>query len=441
MAGTGIRQLAFGIGAALLLAGCEAASTGGNGDPGAAALASADISTVSLDSPDATATPGDDAAVAAGPLVDPLVVPAERPAAPARRGLFGFLKPKTADSTDSLAGDPSLAEVAALPAAQTGEGEALAEARVVAADTTVPVTDAAADLAADAPAADAAPVRERKGLFGFLKARPADGSTTTAAATATPTRPSVRMIDRDVEAPDVFQVTDSGLWDGRPSLGGVWVAYSDVRDPERVIIRNMETGAFVIGALFRRERENPGPRLQVSSDAADALGMLAGAPAKLNVTALRREEVVDPADAEALLGSGGAIAETTVDPIAESAAAAIAAAPEPEPASGDLSAAAPEVRPAAEPAAKPVAKAAAQPAAAGVKPFLQVGIFSVETNAEGTARSLEAAGLTAQVIREESQGKTYWRVIAGPAGTGAERDALLAKAKGLGFGDAYFVSG
>jgi rare lipoprotein A len=85
-----------------------------------------------------------------------------------------------------------------------------------------------------------------------------------------------------------------GLWDGRPSLGGVWVAHPDATDPERVMIRNTETGSFVIGALFRRERENPGPRFQISSDAAAALDILAGAPTELQVIALRREEAPAP---------------------------------------------------------------------------------------------------------------------------------------------------
>lgn len=99
-----------------------------------------------------------------------------------------------------------------------------------------------------------------------------------------------RPVQRDVEAPKIFQETDQGLWDGRPSLGGIWVAYPDVKEPERVIIRNTANSEFVIGALFRRERANPGPAFQVSSEAAAALGMLAGAPARLNVTALRRDE-------------------------------------------------------------------------------------------------------------------------------------------------------
>ena len=93
----------------------------------------------------------------------------------------------------------------------------------------------------------------------------------------------IKTVERDVEAPDVFSANEAGLWDGRPSLGGIWVAHPDVTDPERVIIRNTTNDKFVVGALFRRERDIPGPRLQISSDAAEALGMLAGAPAELNV--------------------------------------------------------------------------------------------------------------------------------------------------------------
>ena len=103
---------------------------------------------------------------------------------------------------------------------------------------------------------------------------------------------------REVEAPDVYQVTDSALWDGRPSLGGIWVAAADVTDPERVVILNAATGKSVNGALFRRERDNPGPPLQVSSDAAEALGMLAGQPVSLQVTALRKPAEAAPSEPE-----------------------------------------------------------------------------------------------------------------------------------------------
>ena len=96
--------------------------------------------------------------------------------------------------------------------------------------------------------------------------------------------------DGDVEAPEVFELTATALWDGRPSFGGTWVAYSNVMDPERVVMRNPSNGNVVIGALFRRERDFPGAQFQVSSDAAAALGMQAGQSIELRVTALRVQE-------------------------------------------------------------------------------------------------------------------------------------------------------
>lgn len=244
---------------------------------------------------------------------------------------------------------------------------------------------------------------------------------------------SVQLVERDVEAPDAFQVTEAGLWDGRPSLGGVWVAHPDVNEPERVIIRNQTNGSFVIGALFRRERDNPGPALQVSSDAAAALDMLAGAPTQLQVTALRREEVAEAPEAQPTAEfeapedvQAAPIAATPLDapdPIAGAAAAieaAEAAAPTP-----------PTPRPAPAPT----------PAASSLeKPFIQLGIFSVEDNATGTADRMRSAGIVPTVLQQESQGRTFWRVIVGPASSEAERAELLRQVKAQGFEDAYFVT-
>ena len=233
---------------------------------------------------------------------------------------------------------------------------------------------------------------------------------------------SVKLVERDTEAPEVFQVTENGLWDGRPSLGGVWVAHPDVKDPERVIIRNEKNGKFVIGALFRRERENPGPRLQVSSDAAATLGMLAGQPAKLNVTALRREAVAEnqPApDAAPQLDApseSSAISETVLDPAGGAASTAIASAP-----------------------AVPKPSAPKAPSSLS-KPFIQLGIFSVEQNANNTAEAMRVAGMVPTIKKSNSSGKPFWRVLVGPAQTSAERSTLLKKIKTSGFADAYAVS-
>ena len=249
---------------------------------------------------------------------------------------------------------------------------------------------------------------------------------------------SVRLIERDTEAPDVFSATEAGLWDGRPSLGGVWVAHPDVKDPERVIIRNTANGKFVIGALFRRERDNPGPRLQVSSDAAAALGLLAGQPMKLNVTALRREEVPDPAAAPATKAPAASTAP------AVPAAATVTASALP-PANGAASttataaAAIAKAETAAAPAAAPTT-APSKPKGGLGKPYLQIGIFSVQSNADDTAAKMRGAGMVPIVKKQTSQGKTFWRVLVGPAGSASERSALLKQIKAQGFADAYAVT-
>ncbi|MDP5215682.1 SPOR domain-containing protein [Ruegeria sp. 2205SS24-7] len=236
---------------------------------------------------------------------------------------------------------------------------------------------------------------------------------------ATTSRGSSEAIERDVEAPEVFEASEAGLWDGRPSLGGVWVAHPDATDPERVVITNTANGKSVVGALFRRERDIPGPRLQVSSDAAETLGMLAGAPVELSVIALRKE-VVEPepvveediTEAETVEVTEE-ITATELDPIA-GAAAAIDAAP--------------ETAAAAAPAANPGAS------------YVQIGIFSVEANANRAANQMRSAGMTPSVLEENASDKTFWRVVVGPADTKSERTALLNKVKKTGFSDAYIVT-
>ncbi len=272
---------------------------------------------------------------------------------------------------------------------------------------------------------------------GATQKPPASGAVETTSAK------SVKLVDRDVEAPNVFQVTDTALWDGRPSLGGVWVASPDTKDPERVILRNPANGKFVIGALFRRERDNPGPKLQISSDAASALGILAGAPTKINVTALRREEVPQAApDATKPILDAAETVETkpltkagTPAATAANAAAALdraqgkpVAPVKGQPATPPLAAAAPA---GAAAAAKPAAPAPAASAKPSGSAQIQIGIFSVEANAQRAVGQLSKAGVPASVRKGESQGKAFWQVTAqGDAAT-------LGKVKAAGFKDAY----
>ncbi len=246
-----------------------------------------------------------------------------------------------------------------------------------------------------------------------VKSAPASGGT-------------IKLVERDVEAPEAFEVNARALWDGRPSLGGVWVAHPDSKQPERVIIRNPENGKFVIGALFRRERANPGPALQLSSDAASALGVLAGQPTTLKVTALRRETVNVAAPPK----GGQAQTPQTVS-------------------TDELPAAADSAKPKTDTAEiKTKVLASVQKAGAKktgtksrlAKPFVQIGFFSVEANATANAAQMRKAGIPAKVVTSKAKGKTFWRVLAGPAASASERRQLLSMVKKQGFSDAYFVS-
>jgi rare lipoprotein A len=138
--------------------------------------------------------------------------------------------------------------------------------------------------------------------------------------------PEKVRVGQEIEAPEVFQATESALWDGRPSLGGTWVASPDAVDPERVVMFNPATGKSVTGALFRRERENPGPRLQLSSDAAEALGVLAGQPTEIRVVALRKQEAPEQVVAEVPVTPEAEPADAEVAETDDAAAAATAAA-------------------------------------------------------------------------------------------------------------------
>ncbi|MGC3940864.1 SPOR domain-containing protein [Roseobacter sp. EG26] len=242
-------------------------------------------------------------------------------------------------------------------------------------------------------------------------------------------QPTGNVIERDVEAPEVFSATESGLWDGRPSLGGVWVAHPDVKEPERVIIRNQDNGQFVVGALFRRERDIPGPRLQISSDAAEALGVLAGAPVNLDVTALIKETVEETPIAPAVdaIETPEEINETSLDPIAAAGAAIEAAEPTPAETTTAAAASAPVIE-------------STLPKSTLKKPFIQIGIFSQEANAERAAKQMRSAGLIPTVKAQEAGGKPFWRVVVGPASSSSELKKLLQTIKGEGFSDAYAVT-
>lgn len=243
----------------------------------------------------------------------------------------------------------------------------------------------------------------------------------------------INLEERDVEAPDVFQKTGKALWDGRPSLGGVWVAHPDAKKPERVLIRNNDNNKTVVGALFNKESSLPGPALQLSSDAAVSLGVQAGSTTNISVVALRREtieipdekpEMAKPQDLEEVKSSK--LAEIPAPKVVATEKAVAKTAPKEE-----VVATTPKPRPLAKPKVKSKLRS----------PYVQVGSFSVEANAKATVKKIENFNVPAQAIKSTKNGKNLWRVIAGPAQTAEQQKQILEKMQSLGFKDAILVKG
>ncbi len=319
------------------------------------------------------------------------------------------------------------------------------------------------------------------------------GPTTSTANSANVVVPRATSEVKDVERPDIFSATELALWDGRPSLGGVWVAHPDVADPERVLIRNTTNGQTISGALFRRERANPGPRIQLSSDAASALSILAGQPTELSLVAVRQETIeipgaaapetvnengeVEPTDTPADTGEN-ASADAIVAGAAVTAAGRAAdgsAKPakrpfwqrfrqgltkNPEP--GPIVAAEAMTVDTANDASVPevetdtldplVGAAAAidtaeateapepQPAPNLLKnPYVQIGLFSVAANADAAAVTLRQAGIVPEIQEQSNENGAFWRVLVGPLTSADDQEALLAQVKSLGYRDAYLT--
>ena len=206
----------------------------------------------------------------------------------------------------------------------------------------------------------------------------------------------IEFKENDVEAPEIFNAEGLAYWDGQSSLGGVWITHPNVDQATRVLIKNKYDGKSVIGAIFNRSGDDNEKRMLLSSEAAASLGVDANENRIISVTALRALKTVksikDKSDAQS--------AETKVVSLENSGSENKALS----------------------------------------KPYIQVGIFSIEQNARNTAEVMNQLNIQPTVKEQTSRNKTFWRVIVGPAVDMNERSTLLQKVKAVGFGDAYAVS-
>ncbi|HEU0223416.1 MAG TPA: SPOR domain-containing protein [Paracoccaceae bacterium] len=312
------------------------------------------------------------------------------------------------------------------------------------------------------PAAGAIVVPVLLGLIGCAEAEIAAEAVKSVQRSA----PAYREpVERDRAAPQVFETTTTGLWDGRPTPGGAWAAHPLAAEPVRVRITNLASGQSVTGALIPPEPASGGRPVQLSSAAAQAIGMEPGRPAPLRIVALRRE-VVPPAvatapgetvpvpeadaaapraggtDLAALAGPGQAAPAPPADP---GSATGPAAAPAPPPPL--VPPAAPEPRPAMAAArAEPQPDVAIEPPPARPSgtletPYVQVGLFRRSENAARLRQELEAAGFPVRSVERRIDGRVFTRVLVGPAASEAELGDLLRSMRGRGFRDAIPVSG
>ena len=206
----------------------------------------------------------------------------------------------------------------------------------------------------------------------------------------------IEFKENDVEAPEIFNAEGLAYWDGQSSLGGVWITHPNVDQATRVLIKDKYGGKSVIGAIFNRSGEDNEKRMLLSSEAAASLGVEANENRIITVTALRALKTVKSIKNKSDVKS----AESKIVSLQNSGIENIALS----------------------------------------KPYIQVGIFSIEQNARNTAEVMHQLNIQPTVKEQTSRNKTFWRVIVGPAVDMNERSTLLQKVKAVGFGDAYAVS-
>ena len=213
----------------------------------------------------------------------------------------------------------------------------------------------------------------------------------------------IEFKENDVEAPEIFNAEGLAYWDGRSSLGGVWITHPNIDQPTRVLIKDKYGNSSVIGAIFNRNSDIDEKRMLLSSEAAASLGVKKNENRIITVTALRALKTIESSKniTESDKIGTGTTSEKTVETESMNSQNATAI---------DLA-----------------------------KPYIQVGIFSIEQNARNTAEVMHQLNIKPTVKKQTSRNKSFWRVIVGPAGNINERSTLLQKVKAVGFGDAYAV--
>ena len=189
------------------------------------------------------------------------------------------------------------------------------------------------------------------------------------------------------EKPKILDIAAIVTWDGSQTLGGNWVSHPNIKSPERVLIKNTTNGKSVVGAVFQQTKNFNNGLAAISSDAAKALSISKNKETEIQIVAVRETESTEAARKTIKVSR----TEITANEIKIE------------------------------------------------KPFIQVGIFGIQDNATKTRDRLSQLDLPINTFEFVIKGKSYWRVIAGPASTSQSKQNMLTKIQSAGFTDAYFV--
>ena len=190
------------------------------------------------------------------------------------------------------------------------------------------------------------------------------------------------------EKPEILDISAFVFWNGEQTLGGNWISHPDVDSPERVLIKNIANGKSIVGAIFQQTKKLNTGSAKISSDAAKSLNISKNEKTEVKIIAVKKAK----------------------------SAASIGKVDEPTPAKQT----------------KIDTKLS--------KPFIQVGIFGIQSNATNTKDRMLQSNVPVKIFEFQIKGKPYWRVVAGPANTSDSRNKMLEAVKSAGFTDAYFVS-
>lgn len=139
-----------------------------------------------------------------------------------------------------------------------------------------------------------------------------------------------RLDERLELVPEEFAARGDTRWNGARTLAGIWIAHPAAARTMRARIFNLSTGRAADGAIFRREGMAPDAPLQISSDAAQALGMRVNRTSEIVIVALRQ-----PEPAARPLAETAPVVRLEIEPPAQAAPPEPAQEPAEEPSSVD----------------------------------------------------------------------------------------------------------